>query len=245
MTVLMNVATCWCCVDWCWQCWRDWENILVYCESFDDTCCLCWLCWRYRQKETSSETRNELELTMFMDIALCWCCVDWCWQCWRNCKNVPCYCESFDDTCCLCWLCWRYRQRETSSETRNELELTMLMDVAVCWCCVDWCWQCWRNCKNVPCYCSSFDDTCCLCWLCWCYRQRETRNELEMTMLMDVAVCCCYDDWCWQMLMKGFVGEYMLIFLWLISTHLEPKNTTRAHFLDVNTELNHTTLSRE
>ena len=154
-------------MSWIWQCWwmmlhvdavlTDVDSVdmiqnihsLFYCESFDDACCLCWLCWPCWQRYTSSETRNELEMTVLMEDATCWCCVDWCWQCWRDSEYSLVYCESFDDACCLCWLCWRCWQRNTSSETRNELEMTVLMNYV----------------------------TCCLCWLFWRCRQRETSSE--------------------------------------------------------------------
>ena len=112
-------TTYWCCVDWCWHCWCDWENILVYCESFDDACCLCWLCWRCWQRNPSSETRTELEMMVLMNVATCWCCVDWCWQCWCDWENILVNCESFDDMCCLCWLCWLCWIRNPGSETRT------------------------------------------------------------------------------------------------------------------------------
>ena len=43
--------------------------------------------------------------------------------------------------CCLCWLCWRCRQRDTGFETTEAVVTTVLLHVATCWCCVDWCWQ--------------------------------------------------------------------------------------------------------
>ena len=145
-----------------------------------------------------------------MEDATCWWFVDWCWQCWHEFENSLVYCESFDDACCLCWLCWRCWQRNPSFETKTELEMTVLMDVA----------------------------TCCLCWLCWRCRQRETspetRTELGLTMLMDVGSCCCCDDWCWQMLMEGFAGESLCLFFRAISTHLELEYTTRAIKLHIH-----------
>ena len=113
---------------------------------------LCWLCWRCRHRNTTFRNRWRLLMTGLIDVATCWCYVDWCWQCWYGFKKIPMF---FSEVCWLigvardgwCWLCWHIWQRVTGFETYPEPLMLVHLHVAT-WCymltSVDKCWwKCW------------------------------------------------------------------------------------------------------
>ena len=88
MTVLIDVASSWCCVDWCWQCWYVLKKASLFSESFFATCCPCWLCWRCRKRCMVLEKGYILLMTVLIDVSTSWCCVDWCWQMLTDVDNI-------------------------------------------------------------------------------------------------------------------------------------------------------------
>ena len=91
MTVLIDIATCWCMligVDSVDMVSKNSNKLYIYC----------------RHRKTIFWNRWRLLMTGLIDVATCWCYVDWCWQCWHGFKNWYCFSESSVDACCFCCL---------------------------------------------------------------------------------------------------------------------------------------------